>query len=492
MAVVPICNKMPYKDQSDMCSRWNISYPTTDSLTRTKTREGNALRRLLSYGGSLSFRSMTEACLIESHLRSISDNDSHRETISSVCYASESSNSEKQLRSLDSYFGKLQDAANLSPSDTSSKTEQLRSLDSYFGKLQDDANLSPSDASNKTKQLYGRRDEFRSKKWLDSLNTYLGKLNTDAKSQNYESSTFVEDTDKGSRIGKPVSISENSKRGNEEEWKSYKEVRNRDGGSAPESSQDLRLQYDETSNLYLIGALVSINIAVFLFEMASPIRNSDLELFSLPLLYGAKVNHLILVGEWWRLVTPMFLHSGLLHMSLGCWGLLTFGPPVCRGYGSFTFFLIYILGGISGNLTSFLHTPELTVGGTGPVFAIIGAWLVYQLQNKDVTAKDASESIFQKGMIITALGFILSQFGPIDDWTHFGAAFTGIAYGLFTCPTLQLDDAASRSGQEEGITLVRRYSDPCKSLLFFTIFILVLSSLLFFIEPPLNVLASGI
>jgi hypothetical protein len=161
-----------------MCSRWNISYPTTDSLTRTKTREGNAPRRLLSYGGSLSFRSMTEACLIESHLRSISDNDSHRETISSVCYASESSNSEKQLRSLDSYFGKLQDAANLSPSDTSSKTEQLRSLDSYFGKLQDDANLSPSDASNKTKQLYGRRDEFRSKKWLDSLNTYLGKLNT--------------------------------------------------------------------------------------------------------------------------------------------------------------------------------------------------------------------------------------------------------------------------------------------------------------------------
>lgn len=153
MAVVPICYKMPYKDQSDMCSRWNISYPTTDSLTRTKTREGDAPRRLLCYGGSLP-----RACLTERHLRS--------------------SNSEKQLRSLDSYFGKLQDVANLSPSDTSNKTEQLRSLDSYFGKLQDDANLSPSDISNKTKQLNGRRDEFRSKKWLDSLNTYLGKLNT--------------------------------------------------------------------------------------------------------------------------------------------------------------------------------------------------------------------------------------------------------------------------------------------------------------------------
>ncbi|XP_059451831.1 RHOMBOID-like protein 9, chloroplastic isoform X2 [Corylus avellana] len=442
-----------------MLSRWNMS------------REGNAPRRLLCYGGSLPLRSITEVTV---HLRSISDNDSHRETFSTVWYASESSNSEKQLRSLDSYLGKLQGDANLSPSDASNRTEQLSSLDTYFGKLQDDANLSPSNTSNKTRQLHGRHDEFRSKKWLNSLNTYLGKLNT---------ATFVEHTAKGNQVEKQVPDSENSKRGNEEEWKIYKEVRNRDG----ESSQDLQ-QFDETSNLYLIGTLVSINIAVFLFEMASPIRNSDLELFSLPLLYGAKINHLILVGEWWRLVTPMFLHSGLLHMALGCWGLLTFGPPVCRGYGSFTFFLIYILGGISGNLMSFLHTPELTVGGTGPVFAIIGAWLVYQLQNKDVTAKDVPDSIFQKGMIITALGFILSNFGPIDDWTHFGAAFTGIAYGFLTCPTLQLDDASSRSGQEEGITLVRRYSDPCKSLLFFTIFILVLSSLLFFIEPPLNAL----
>lgn len=55
------------------------------------------------------------------------------------------------------------------------------------------------------------------------------------------------------------------------------------------------------------GVIVSVNLAVFLFEIASPIRKSDLNLFSLPMVYGAKVNDLILVGEWWRLVTPMFL-----------------------------------------------------------------------------------------------------------------------------------------------------------------------------------------
>ncbi|KAF7811243.1 RHOMBOID-like protein 9, chloroplastic isoform X2 [Senna tora] len=149
-------------------------------------------------------------------------------------------------------------------------------------------------------------------------------------------------------------------------------------------------------------------------------------------------------------------------MALSCWALVSFGPQVCRGYGSFTFLLIYILGGVSGNLTSFLYTPDPTVGGTGPIFGIIGAWLAYQIQNKDIDANDTSDIMFHKAFIITALCFILSHFCPIDDWAHCGAAFTGMAFGFFTSPTLQLKDASSSSssggsGQEEGLKLVRQY-----------------------------------
>lgn len=55
------------------------------------------------------------------------------------------------------------------------------------------------------------------------------------------------------------------------------------------------------------GVLISINIAVFLFEIATPVKISNLELLSLPKIYGAKINNSIITGEWWRLVTPMFL-----------------------------------------------------------------------------------------------------------------------------------------------------------------------------------------
>lgn len=129
------------------------------------------------------------------------------------------------------------------PLESSSREKQLRSLDSYFRKSKNDMNHNISGQSNKQ---------------LPLLNIY------------------------------PV--------------KNIQESQSKAGNQAVTKSES-----DETSGLYMISTIVSINIAIYLFEIASPIKNSDLELFSLPALYGAKINHLILYGEWWRLLTPMFL-----------------------------------------------------------------------------------------------------------------------------------------------------------------------------------------
>lgn len=57
-------------------------------------------------------------------------------------------------------------------------------------------------------------------------------------------------------------------------------------------------------------------------------------------------------------------HASLLHVGLGSWALLSFGPAVESAYGTLGFSMIYFLGGLLGNLTSFFHTTEWTVGGT--------------------------------------------------------------------------------------------------------------------------------
>ncbi|KAL3527063.1 hypothetical protein ACH5RR_011719 [Cinchona calisaya] len=358
----------------------------------------------------------------------------------------------------------------------SASENQLRSLDSYFQKLNNDGTQPSSSSFWKTVELFDASDEFTAEKGLASVEDYLEKLNEDANTKKYMPSSSRGETCE-------PATSSYAKRDFESVEVQKLRTHMQFTDVAPKISND------DPSNFYLIGILASINIAVLLFEIASPIRNSEWQLFSLPLAYGAKINHLILIGEWWRLVTPMFLHSGVFHFALSCWMLLTFGPQVCRAYGTFTFFLIYVLGGLSGNLISFLHTPNPTVCGTGPVFAIIGAWLVYQIQDRDLVRDDATENMLWKAIIATCLSCTLSNFGPVDDWTHIGAAFTGLVYGFFTCPTVQMDDKSSETGREEGIRLVTRHADSCKSFVCFCIFILIWSSLLFVIEPPLNTLA---
>ncbi|PON93496.1 Peptidase S54, rhomboid [Trema orientale] len=460
MAVVPICYKMPYNKDLTL---------QIQCLTRqSQCERGFTCDNIKLVYGSRWFSSLSNDMIYRKW------NSSYLRGPNSLRTRCDFENNLRSVLRFDSQMGFF------CSSDSSANEKQLRSLSSYFGKLQDGKSLNPSETSNKATEI-ASTNQFSSKKELKILDAYLDKVDRDANSNKDrstfepEASSFDEHTTK-----------EDSERRDEAKMRSYVSQGSRSTDHNGSKGSQMLQHDDETSDLYSISILASINIAVVLFEIASPVRSSDLELSSLPLLYGAKVNHLILVGEWWRLVTPMFLHCGIFDIGLGCWALITFGTKVCRGYGSFTFYLIYLLGGISGNLISFLHTPEPTVGGTAPIYAIIGAWLIYQLQNKDVIAKDVSESMFQKAMIITALGFILSHFGPIDEWAHFGAAFTGIAYGFLTCPTLQIGDAASRSGQEERIALVKRQAGPCKSLLLFSTFIVVLSSLLFLVEPPLN------
>ncbi|KAJ8545860.1 hypothetical protein K7X08_018443 [Anisodus acutangulus] len=355
----------------------------------------------------------------------------------------------------------------------SNQEKQLRALDSYFKKLHDSTGAS---SSNEIEKRTGKNHQLKADKALRSLKDFRAKENGESKFH-----TFSVSDDNTFEEASYFSMKLINRGGRAKKLKQYMKLK----------AKDIESSTKESSSFYLIGILASINIAVFLFETASPVRNSEIGMLTLPMVYGAKINHLILLGEWWRLLTPMFLHSGVPHIALGCWVLLCFGPQVCKAYGSFSFFLIYVLGGISGNLISFLHTPEPTVGGTGPGFALIGAWLIYQVRNKDMLGKEASKSMIEKVIIATAFSFVLSNFGPIDDWAHFGATLMGIAYGYLISPTLQVDNASTESGKKEGITLVKQYSDPCKSLIYFSHFVLLLASLLLVIEPPLNSLAGA-
>ncbi|XP_042407092.1 RHOMBOID-like protein 9, chloroplastic isoform X1 [Zingiber officinale] len=406
--------------------------------------------------------------------KSDSESGHQRDQYGSDSSLSSSSNIKRQLTKLDLYFSKLK---HMKDRQLGSNSQTL--LERRMIKMDSSGGLK----DNTTKTIDTSCDD-KKETGLSSLEHYFGRLSANIDSEKRSLSSFQKGvSERNSERTSITGIGEGNEKEVDLEPYTNKDKKNLDDRTdslifGTRNIQSLPTE-DEASDLYLISLLAAIDIAVYLFEIASPV-NSEIEHLSLPLIYGAKINKLILLGEWWRLLTPMFLHSGFLHVALSCWVLLTYGPRVCKAYGPFTFFLMYILGGICGNLTSFLHTPDLTVCGTGPEFAIIGAWLVHQVQNKEVGPKEVSLNMFLKAVIATALSFVLSSFGRVDNWTHVSAVISGIIFGFLTSPTFAF---GTKSGRKEGITLVQ---NPWKSLATFAVSILVLASLFLLYAPELQ------
>jgi membrane associated rhomboid family serine protease len=150
---------------------------------------------------------------------------------------------------------------------------------------------------------------------------------------------------------------------------------------------------------YVTRILVIINVGVFflnLMEGASLSSNGGSLFIDGALVgkaYDPAAGHEIGVGagEWYRMVTAMFLHAGLLHLGLNMLMLYWVGSPVEQAIGHLRFLLIYFVSGLCGSAGALLLTDQnaLTVGASGAIFGILGAALVYERQRTFVLGGSA-------------------------------------------------------------------------------------------------------
>ena len=90
--------------------------------------------------------------------------------------------------------------------------------------------------------------------------------------------------------------------------------------------------------------------------------------------WGANSASLTLGGQWWRLVTSMFLHIGAMHIFFNMWCLWDLGG-ICESlYGHLTFAAVYLISGVGGSLASVWWRPMgVSAGASGAVFGVAGA-----------------------------------------------------------------------------------------------------------------------
>ena len=215
-----------------------------------------------------------------------------------------------------------------------------------------------------------------------------------------------------------------------------------------------------------------LNFFVFLLMwQASAMSNTALWI-SFPeevlLAFGAKTNYLIgSHHQFWRLVTPIFIHVNLIHLLVNMYGLWLIGPWVEKLYGSAKFVVFWVATGVAGVLASYLtvipgshpgviasfliknhDTPS--AGASGALFGMIGVLFVFGLKYRR-ELPEGFKRAFGTGMlpvILLNLGIGFAFRGFIDNAAHMGGLLSGAALATIV--------SYKRPGQSTGVTIAWR------------------------------------
>lgn len=199
--------------------------------------------------------------------------------------------------------------------------------------------------------------------------------------------------------------------------------------------------------------LLVINVFVFVMmwqtsgvplSMTTPVPGLVLVAFAAKLNYLIQTQH-----QWWRFVTPMFIHVNLLHLIVNMYSLWIVGPYVEKLYGSAKFVVFWVLTGIAGVVASYLAVrPGMNVGpitgfifkpydspsagASGALFGLVGVLFVFGIKFRH-ELPEGFKRAFGTGLLPMIflnlfIGYVLRGF--IDNSAHLGGLLSGALLAL--------------------------------------------------------------
>lgn len=142
---------------------------------------------------------------------------------------------------------------------------------------------------------------------------------------------------------------------------------------------------------------------------------------------------LLLHGELWRLVMPIFLHAGLLHIGMNTWVLLDLGPPLEDLYGSARYLFIYVATGVLGFVAStgwdlVLRRAGSSIGASGAIMGLAGLHLAVCTRRGGTYFQAVRASILRWVLIVFAIGLLPGM--AVDNAAHLGGLLSGYLFGM--------------------------------------------------------------
>jgi rhomboid protease GluP len=181
----------------------------------------------------------------------------------------------------------------------------------------------------------------------------------------------------------------------------------------------------------LTYVLIAASSIVYLFSalLSQSLIAMDMQvLVDMGALFGP---YTVLKGEWWRLLTAMFLHGGMTHLLMNMFSLYIVGRGAEMYFDTKSYLSIYFFSGIIGGLVSlYMHPVSVGVGASGAIFGIFGALAGFFLAHRDKIASHSKAFMKDFGIII-AINLVIGLSIPsIDVSAHIGGLVVGFIGGF--------------------------------------------------------------
>jgi rhomboid protease GluP len=157
----------------------------------------------------------------------------------------------------------------------------------------------------------------------------------------------------------------------------------------------------------------------------------------LPAAYGMKINSLIQQGQYWRLLTPMFLHGSILHLGFNMYALYILGRRVEQFFGHGRFLALYSISALAGNVLSMALTASPSLGSSTAIFGLLGAEAAFIYQHRQLLGDQAGSALRQI-IQVAVINLIIGLSPGIDNWGHVGGLIGGAAFTWWGGPHLKV------------------------------------------------------
>lgn len=187
-------------------------------------------------------------------------------------------------------------------------------------------------------------------------------------------------------------------------------------------------------DLFITRLLIYANTGIFIFTQlmgfGSISKGRNL------LDWGANFRPNIIDGEWWRLVTNIFLHGQLLHLTTNMVVLYFVGVLVEKRLGKAKYLTAYLLSGLCASIvSSWWHDATVSIGASGAIFGLYGTAVVCLLAR--IIPRDLAATFVISFVVLIALTTLAGARGGMDYASYIGGFVSGLIIGLILCPSLK-------------------------------------------------------